>query len=151
MTSHRLRYLPLPLGVSGVLLVLAAVVGGAAAGVVGAVGAAAGVALVAASYLVSVLIIAWGDSIHTGLVLPFGLGVYFVKIVLIGIVMAGLAAAGWEGLKPMGLGVCAGILGWNVAQIASVVRNGPHSRRELLVGRLDHEKESAVTARAKRE
>ena len=123
--TARLRHLPALLLASAVLAVLAGLVGGFLRGTEGALGAVAGVAVVVASYTFSTLLIAWADSVDTNLVLPFGLIGYVTKFTLIGVAMAAIAASGWPGLEPMGVGVIVGVVGWSGAQIWWVVRHGP--------------------------
>jgi hypothetical protein len=123
--ATRLRHLPAPLLASAILAVLAGLLGGLLRGTDGVVGAVAGVAVVAASYTFSTLLIAWGDSVDTNLVLPFGLIAYVTKFSLIGVAMAAIAASGWPGLEPMGVGVVAGVVVWSAVQIWWVVRHGP--------------------------
>jgi hypothetical protein len=113
---RRLAHLPAGLLASAVLLVFGVAVGAALRGGAGAAGAAAGVLLVAASYTVSSVVIAWADSIDPRLVLPVGLLTYALKFTLIGVVMAGLAAGHWAGLAAMGVSIIATALGWTVAQ-----------------------------------
>jgi hypothetical protein len=114
--TSRLRHLPSGLLASAVLLVLGSAVGGLLRGGAGAAGAAAGVLLVAASYTVSSLAVAWADSVHPRLVMSVGLTTYAVKFLLIGVLMAAVAATGWAGLPAMGAGVIATVLGWTTAQ-----------------------------------
>ncbi|HEY3010897.1 MAG TPA: hypothetical protein VGJ63_22960 [Micromonosporaceae bacterium] len=121
----RLRHLPLLLTVSGVLIVAAALLGGVLRDGAGAVGAALGVGIVTASYLISTLLIAWADAVRPALVLPVGMTAYAVKFTVIGVVMAAVAASGWDGLVPLGLGVVAGVVAWTATQIIWVVRNPP--------------------------
>jgi hypothetical protein len=121
----RLRHLPALLAVSAGLIAVAALLGGALRGGAGAAGAALGVGIVTASYLISTLLIAWADAVDPRLVLPVGLATYVVKITIIGIVMAAIAASGWAGLVPLGFGVVAGVLAWNATQILWVVRHPP--------------------------
>jgi hypothetical protein len=113
----RLRHLPVLLAVSAVLLLGAAGIGWLARGGAGAAGAVAGVAIVTASYTLSTLVIAWADSVHPQLVLPFGLTMYATKIGVIGVVMASVAATDWAGLVPLGFGVVAGVIGWTATQV----------------------------------
>lgn len=103
--------------VSGVLAVLAAVTGALVAGVNGAVGAATGVSLVTVGYVFSTLVVAWADSVHPRLVLPFGLGVYAAKIILIGGVAFALSTRDWAGMMPFLMGIAAGAVGWTSAHI----------------------------------
>ncbi len=112
----RLRHLPAGLLASAVLLVLGLVIGWLARGDVGAAGAAAGVALVAASYTGSSVVIAWADARDPRLVLPIGLLTYVVKFTLIGFVMAAIDASNWPGLPVMGLAIIVTALGWTIAQ-----------------------------------
>lgn len=125
MMGWRLAHLPVLLGVSGGLLLVAVVAGWFARGGAGAAGAAAGVGVVTASYLISTLAIAWADSVDSNLVLPVGLLAYVTKFTLIGVVMASVAASGWAGLEPMGVGVVVGVVAWTATQIWWVVRNPP--------------------------
>jgi hypothetical protein len=118
----RVRHLPALLAFSGVVLVGAAVVGGWARGGVGALGAAVGVALVAASYTASTLVIAWADRVATRLVLPMGLMTYVVKISVLGVVMLVVLNTGWTGMVPMAWGIVAGVVAWSAAQIWWVLR-----------------------------
>ncbi len=112
----RVRHLPSGLAASAVLLGCGVPAGALAAGGSGAAGAAAGVGLVAASYTVSSLVVAWADAVDPRLVLPVGLTAYAVKFLLIGVVMAAVAATGWAGLPAMGVAIIATALGWITAQ-----------------------------------
>lgn len=123
--NWRLHHLPVLLTVNGALSVVVSVTGWLVDGQAAAAGGFAGVATVAASYLLSTLVIAWADGIHSSLVLPFGLVTYVVKFTVIGMVMAPLAASGWSGLPAMGVGVVAGVLGWTATQIWWVTRHPP--------------------------
>jgi hypothetical protein len=121
----RLRHLPLLLAVSGALIVAAALVGGLLRGGAGAAGAAIGVGIVTASYLISTLLIAWADTVNPSLVLPVGMTAYAVKFTILGVVMVAVAASGWAGVVPLGLGMVAGVVAWTASQIIWVVRNPP--------------------------
>jgi hypothetical protein len=112
----RLRHLPSGLRASAVLLPAGAVVGLLAGGAASALGAGFGVVLVAVSFSVSSLIIAWADSINPQLVLPVGLLTYALKFTLLGFAAVALAATGWAGLPAFGLGMAAATLAWIVAQ-----------------------------------
>jgi hypothetical protein len=92
------------------------VVGLLAGGAASALGAGFGVVLVAVSFSVSSLIIAWADSINPQLVLPVGLLTYALKFTLLGFAAVALAATGWAGLPAFGLGMAAATLAWVVAQ-----------------------------------
>lgn len=120
----RLAHLPALLAASAVLLVLAAAVGWLAAGPVGAVGAAGGVAVVAASYTASTLAIAWADAVNPRLVLPVGLTAYVAKFSLLGVAMMAILDADWAGMDALAAGIVAGVVGWTATQIWWVVRVG---------------------------
>ncbi|HET6214742.1 MAG TPA: hypothetical protein VFE14_17885 [Micromonosporaceae bacterium] len=105
------------LAASGVLAVLAAVVGYAMRGPSSAAGAVAGVALVAASYTISSVVLAWAASVNPRLLLTVGLGTYVVKFTLIGVVMAAIASTGWAGLPAMGVAIMAAVVAWSGSQI----------------------------------
>jgi hypothetical protein len=121
----RLRHLPALLAVSGILVAVAALVGGLVRGGAGAAGAAIGVGIVTSSYLISTLLIAWADAVHPSLVLPIGMTAYAVKFTILGFVMVAVAATGWDGVVPLGLGMVAGVVAWTATQIIWVVRNPP--------------------------
>jgi hypothetical protein len=112
----RLKHLPSGLLASAGLLVLGVLVGALVRGGAGAAGAAAGVALVAVSYTISSLVIAWADLRDPRLVLPVGLLTYVLKFTVIGFVLAGIAATGWRGLPVMGIAIIVSALGWTIAQ-----------------------------------
>jgi hypothetical protein len=112
----RLRHLPSGLAASAALLLVGVLVGGLLRGGAGIAGAAAGVGLVAASYTVGSVVIAWADSVDPKLILPVGLTTYALKFTVIGVAMSAIAASGWAGLKPMGVAVLGSVLGWVVAQ-----------------------------------
>jgi hypothetical protein len=114
--KKRLAHLPSGLLAAAVLLVLGVVLGGWWRGPTGAAGAAAGVILVAASYTVSSLAVAWADRVNPRLVMPVGLTTYVVKFTAIGFGMAAVAGHGWAGLPAMGLAVIVSALGWITAQ-----------------------------------
>jgi hypothetical protein len=102
--------------VSAALLVVAAVVGGLARGGAGLAGAAAGVLLVAASYVGSTLVMAWADGQDRRMLLPVGLTTYVVKFAVLGAVTLAITVTGWSGLRPMALGMMAAVLAWMVTQ-----------------------------------
>jgi hypothetical protein len=114
--GKRLRHLPSGLVASGGLLLVGLLPAALAWGAAGVAGIAAGVGLVAASYTISSLVIAWADSVDPKLVLPAGLTTYFLKVLLIGVLMAALASSGWHGLVPMGVAILGTALAWIVAQ-----------------------------------
>ena len=112
----RLRHLPASLAATAVLLVAGIPVGWFAAGGAGAAGVVAGVGLVAVSYLVSSLVVAWVDLVERRLLLPIVLLTYVVKFSMFGIVMWRIAGTGWGGLRAMGVTVIAATLVWTGAQ-----------------------------------
>ncbi|MDG4789623.1 hypothetical protein O7626_27485 [Micromonospora sp. WMMD1102] len=110
-----MAHLPVVLGASAGLLLLATALGALFGGAVGALGAATGVGLVTVSYLASTLVIAWADSVNPTLVLPFGVAMYIAKFSVLGVVMAQVAGAGWAGLPAFGWGIVAGVVAWTGA------------------------------------
>ncbi|HEX5542272.1 MAG TPA: hypothetical protein VFX60_12040 [Micromonospora sp.] len=118
----RLPYLRTTLGASGVLLVVAAGVAALLRGATGAAGAAAGVALVVISYLISGISVAWADAVHPRMIMPVGLVTYAVKVVILGVAMAAVAATGWPGLGPMGATIIAAVMVWAGAHLVWAVR-----------------------------
>jgi hypothetical protein len=123
---HRLRHLPVGLGASGVALVLCAVIGTVVGGPVAGVGAAAGVALAAFSFTLSSVVIAWADVVNPRLILPVGLMTYVVKFGLFGLLLYVVGRSGWDGIKPLGLGVAAGAMAWVTTQAIWVYRSRIH-------------------------
>jgi hypothetical protein len=123
----RLPHLPVVLAATGVLLVVGVVLGYLIWGGVGAAGAAAGIGIVAASYLFSTIAIAWADTIHPRMVMSVGLVAYAAKFTVIGFLMVALESAGWAGLPAMGFGVIAGVVVWTGSQIWWIRHNQiPH-------------------------
>jgi len=120
----RLAHLPAVLGASGALLVLGAVAGWLAAGPAQAAGVAGGVAVVAGSYTVSTLAIAWADTVNPQLVLPVGMVAYVVKFSLLGVAMMAVLDTGWAGKGALAVGIVTGVVGWTGAQIWWVTRSG---------------------------
>ncbi|GHJ51879.1 hypothetical protein Nm8I071_11860 [Nonomuraea sp. TT08I-71] len=113
----RLRHLPVLVIASVLMAAVAAVAGGLARGADGALGAAAGVAVTAASYTLTTVVLAWADARDPQLVLPFGLGLYIAKMTLLAGVMVLVGATGWAGLIPFCLGIAAGVLVWTGVHI----------------------------------
>ncbi|WP_446211163.1 hypothetical protein [Micromonospora sp. IBSANI012] len=113
----RLRHLPVLLIASVLLGAVAALVGGVVGGGDAALGAAAGVAVTAASYTLTTVVLAWADAVNPQLVLPFGLGLYAAKFTLLGVVMVAVASTGWAGLIPLCLGIAAGVAVWTGVHI----------------------------------
>ncbi|ATO16696.1 hypothetical protein CO540_24970 [Micromonospora sp. WMMA2032] len=113
----RLRHLPVLLAAVAVVAAVAAVAGGVWRGADGALGAAAGVAVTAASYTLTTVVLAWADARDPQLVLPFGLGLYVAKMTALGGVMVLVASTGWPGLIPFCVGVAAGVVVWTGVHI----------------------------------
>ena len=102
---------------TGVVGVVAAIVGAVLQGGPGAVGAAAGVALVIVSYVVSTLIIAWVDRVNRSMLMVVGMITYAVKFSLFFLLVGWVATQGWIGTKAMGIAIIAGVLTWTSVQI----------------------------------
>jgi len=113
---RRLKFLPSGLLASAAVLAVGVVIAALVRGAAPAWGMAAGVGLVAASYTLSSLAIAWADSVNPRLVLVVGLVTYVVKFTLIGVLMIAVSATGWSGLPAMGLGIIASVIAWTTAQ-----------------------------------
>ncbi|HEX5594534.1 MAG TPA: hypothetical protein VFX61_00705 [Micromonosporaceae bacterium] len=120
---QRLPYLRSTLSASLVLLVVAVGVAALLRGPAGAAGAAAGVALVLVSYLISGVSVAWADAVHPRMIMPVGLVTYAVKVVVLGVAMAAVAATGWSGLGPMGATIIAAVMVWTGAHLVWAVRS----------------------------
>ncbi|GAA1386538.1 hypothetical protein GCM10009661_71710 [Catellatospora chokoriensis] len=114
MLGKRLRFLPFMLGVTAVVAVVAPLVAYLVVGSQAALGVLAGVALVAASYLLSSFVIAWADSISPKLVLSVGLLMYGVKFTVLFLVLAVIAQTGWAGLRPMAIGIGIAAIAWTI-------------------------------------
>ena len=125
--ADRLRHLPVPLAVSGVLLILFPVVGVVVDGPVGGVGAAMGVLIVAGGYALSSVTVAWADWISPRLVLAVGLASYLFKVSLLGVALLGVMRADWAGSRMMAIAMVTAIVGWVGAQTWWTARNGVSS------------------------
>jgi hypothetical protein len=112
----RVAHLPFLTVVSFALLLCAASVGFFAGGATAALGAAAGVLLVAVSFTMSTLVVAWADTVRPALVLPLGLLTYVVKYTLLGVIMVMVINSGWPGRVALGWGVVAGVVVWTAVQ-----------------------------------
>lgn len=122
--ASRAGHLRATLAVTSVVMVGATIIGGLIAGSDGALGAFLGVAVVAGSYLLSDLAVAWADSVSPKLVLSVGLGTYLFKFSLLGLALLAVPKGGWAGLRPMAVGMVVMIVGWLTAQIWWTVRRG---------------------------
>lgn len=126
----RLHQLWLPLIGTGVVLVAATVVAALWRGFDAAAGVFAGVGVVAVSYSLTMVVVAWADATKTSWVLPLGMLTYVVKFTVIGVVLASVAATGWAGMPAMGFGVIIGLLTWIPAQIVALNRYNRRVERE---------------------
>ena len=120
--ARRLRHLPGPLAVSGVLLVVGVATGWAVDGSAGALGAAVGVTVVVASYVLSSVAIAWADSIAPKLVLTVGLATYLFKFTALGAAFLAVPRADWAGTRAMAVAMIVMVLAWLAAQVWWTVR-----------------------------
>ncbi|WP_430788255.1 hypothetical protein [Actinoplanes sp. G11-F43] len=114
--AARLRHLPTPLAVSGVVLVLASIAGWVVDGGFGAIGAAVGVLIAAGGYAMSAITVAWADWISPKLVLTVGLACYVFKISLLGLALLGVLRQDWPGGRMMAIGMAVAIVAWVAAQ-----------------------------------
>lgn len=113
----RLRHLPASLAAAAALLAVVTPLGWRLGGPAAALGALAGVALVAVSYLVSSLVVAWVDLVDRSLLLPVVLLTYVLKFAAFGVVMWRVSSIGWPGLFSMGLTVIVATVVWTGAQL----------------------------------
>ena len=120
--KKRLRHLPASLVATAVLLLVGMAVGGATSGAAGAFGVLAGVALVAVSYLVSSLVVAYVDLVARDQLLPIVLMTYVFKFAIFGVVMWRVSGTGWGGLRPMGFAIIAATIVWTAAQLWWILR-----------------------------
>lgn len=112
----RLRHLPSGLLASAALLAVGVPLAAVLRGGPAAIGVVAGVLLVALSYVISSVVVAWVDRVDPRLILPVGLLTYVVKVAVIGLVMWRIQVTGWTGLPAMGVAIIATVLGWITAQ-----------------------------------
>ncbi|BCJ60532.1 hypothetical protein [Micromonospora endophytica] len=118
----RLPHLRLPLLACAGLAVIAVPAAAALRGPTGAVGVAGGIALVVVSYLISGFSVAWADAVHPRLIMSVGLVTYATKIVILGVVMSAVAAAGWPGLPDLGAAIIAAVVVWTGAHLTWALR-----------------------------
>jgi hypothetical protein len=115
--TQRLRHLPVTLGTTAVVLVVAVVIAWLVGGVTPALGAAAGVGLVLVSHLVSNLVVAWVDMVARHMLLPIVMMTYLLKFAVFGVVMYSVNQAQWAGLPALGITVIAATTAWIGAQL----------------------------------
>jgi len=118
----RLRHLPASLLATAALTLVGVPVAGLVAGGTGALGGLAGIGLVAASYLISSLGVAWVDLVARHLLLVIVLLTYVVKFAVCGVVMWSIAQTGWSGLRPMGVAIIVATIVWTGAQFWWILR-----------------------------
>jgi hypothetical protein len=121
--TQRIRHLGLLWVVCLVVLAVAGLAAGWAGGPQAALGLSAGVLLVAASYTVTTVAIAWADRMDPRLVLPVGMGLYVTKFSLLALVLMYVGSTEWAGKIPMTAGICAGVVAWTAAQIWWIVHH----------------------------
>lgn len=129
MVAARIRHLRLTAAVTAGVLVLATALGGLIGGGLAAFAVAAGVALVAASYIATTVAVAWADSIAPKMVFSVGMGLYLIKFSLFGVMLDALNGAEWAGRVPMAIGIGVGVVAWIASQAWWTVRHtrGPVS------------------------
>jgi ATP synthase protein I len=111
-------------GVRGVLLAapVALALSGAFGGVRGLVSSAVGVLLVAAFFLVSLVLVERANTVGPGLTLPVALTVYGVKVVFLGVIVFGTDWAKHLNGAAFAWSVVGATLAWLVSQAVSVWR-----------------------------
>ncbi len=114
--KKRLRHLPASLLATAALTLVGVPVAGLVAGPAGALGVLAGIGLVAVSYLISSLVVAWVDLVARHLLLVIVLLTYVVKFAMFGVIMWSVAKTGWAGLPPMGVAIIVATVVWTGAQ-----------------------------------
>jgi hypothetical protein len=120
--KKRLRHLPASLLATAALTLLGVPVGGLVAGGAGALGVLAGIGLVAVSYLISSLVVAWVDLVARHLLLVIVLLTYVLKFTAFGVVMWSVAESGWSGLPAMGVAIIVATVVWTGAQFWWILR-----------------------------
>jgi hypothetical protein len=120
--NWRVRHLPMLTAISGALALCAASVGFIAGGPDAALGAAGGVLVVAVSFSLSTLVVAWADAVRPALVMPLGMLTYVIKYTLIVAIMIGISSSGWSGGHYMAWGIVGGAVLLTAAQVWWVSR-----------------------------
>jgi len=120
--KKRLRHLPASLLATAALTLLGVPVGGLVAGGAGALGGLAGIGLVAISYLISSLVVAWVDLVARHLLLVIVLLTYVLKFTAFGVVMWSVSESGWSGLPAMGVAIIVATVVWTGAQFWWILR-----------------------------
>jgi hypothetical protein len=120
--KKRLRHLPASLLATAALTLVGVPIAGLVAGGAGALGGLAGIVLVAVSYLISSLVVAWADLVARHLLLVIVLMTYVFKFAAFGVVMWSVAETGWAGLPPMGVAIIVATVVWTAAQFWWIMR-----------------------------
>lgn len=127
--AGRLGHLRTTLTVTGMVLVVTVIAGAVMAGLAGALGAVAGVLVVAGSYLLSDLAVAWADSVSPKLVFSVGLGTYLFKFSLLGMALLAAPGDGWAGQRPLAVAMVSAVVCWVGAQVWWTARHGAPAER----------------------
>ncbi len=114
---ERVRHLRVSLTVIAVATIIGAVVSGLADGWPAAAAFAAGTVLVAVSYTLSTLAIAWADKVSPQLVFPVGVGMYIMKFSMLGVVLISLYETEFAGQTALAMGIVTAVLAWTTVQI----------------------------------
>lgn len=112
----RLRHLPACLLATAGLLVVALPAGFVFRHAAGLLGVLGGALVVAVSYLISSLVVAWVDLVARELLLVVVLLTYVLKFTVFGVVMWTISSTGWAGLTSLGWTVIAATIVWTSAQ-----------------------------------
>jgi hypothetical protein len=103
--------------VTGVVAVIAALVTGLVAGWADAVGVLVGAVVVTTFFTLSGVVIAWAGRIDDTFTLPAALGMFFVKAVVLFVVLSALPEEGWLDRRTLAWAVVAGALLWSAVQL----------------------------------
>jgi hypothetical protein len=103
--------------ITGVAAGAAALVTGLVAGWADAVGVLLGAAVVTAFFAVSGVVIAWAGRIDDTFTLPAALGTFFVKAVVLFVLLNALPDDGWLDRRTLAWTVVAGALLWSGIQL----------------------------------
>jgi hypothetical protein len=111
-----LSFLRVGTAVTAGLTAVAAPVAGLLAGWDAAVAVLLGAAVVTFFFTLSGLVIAWAGRHGDAFTLPAALGSFFVKILVLAVVLQSLPADGWVHRRTLAWTVVAGALVWSVVQ-----------------------------------
>jgi hypothetical protein len=102
---------------AGAAAAVAAPVAGALAGWPAAAGVLVGALIVTAFFCLSGLVVAWAGRIDDTFTLPAALGMFFVKAVVLFVVLSALPEEGWLDRRTLAWAVVAGALLWSAVQL----------------------------------